>query len=49
MIVQRLSYTRPNKDLLFSNLNLTVNTQDKIAAIGNNGAEKSTLLKIKNY
>ncbi|SHN42479.1 ribosomal protection-like ABC-F family protein [Chitinophaga sp. CF418] len=46
LILQNLTYTHPNKDLLFDNINLTVNRQDKIALIGNNGAGKSTLLKI---
>lgn len=46
LILQNLAYTHPNKDLLFDNINLTVNGQDKIALIGNNGAGKSTLLKI---
>ena len=46
LILQNISYTHPNKNLLFDNLNLTVNHQDKIALIGNNGSGKSTLLKI---
>lgn len=46
LTIRNLSYTHPNKDLLFSNINLTVNHHDKIALIGNNGAGKSTLLKI---
>lgn len=46
LILQQLSYSHPNKDLLFSNINLTINFQDKIALIGNNGTGKSTLLKI---
>tara|TARA_R110002049_G_scaffold25956_4_gene90710 strand:+ start:9326 stop:10915 length:1590 start_codon:yes stop_codon:yes gene_type:complete len=44
--LQHLSYTHPNTDLLFQNLNLTVNNHDKIALIGTNGSGKSTLLKI---
>ena len=44
--LQNISYIHPNKDLLFDNVNLTVNSQEKIALIGNNGAGKSTLLKI---
>ncbi|GAB3219237.1 ABC-F family ATP-binding cassette domain-containing protein [Algoriphagus aestuariicola] len=43
---QHLSYTLPNQDYLFTDLNLTVNTHEKIALIGNNGSGKSTLLKI---
>lgn len=46
LFLQNLTYTHPNKDLLFDNINLTINRQDKIALIGNNGAGKSTLLKI---
>ena len=46
LILQNLSYSHPNKDLLFSNLQLAVNKHDKIALIGNNGVGKSTLLKI---
>lgn len=46
LIIQNLSYTHPNKDLLFGNINLTVNSSEKIALIGNNGSGKSTLLKI---
>lgn len=39
-------YAHPNKDVLFTDLSLTVNAFDKIALIGNNGTGKSTLLKI---
>ena len=46
LTLQNLSYIHPNKNLLFTNINLTVNSQDKIALIGNNGTGKSTLLKI---
>ncbi len=46
LILQNISYTHPNKDLLFSDLNLTVNNHQKTALIGNNGIGKSTLLKI---
>jgi ATPase subunit of ABC transporter with duplicated ATPase domains len=46
LILQNISYTHPNKNLLFDNINLIVNHQDKIALIGNNGSGKSTLLKI---
>src|SRR3954447_26891326 len=45
-ILQNISYTHPNKNLLFENINLTVNHHKKIALIGNNGSGKSTLLKI---
>ncbi len=46
LILQNISYLHPNKELLFENINLTVNHHDKVALIGNNGSGKSTLLKI---
>jgi ATPase subunit of ABC transporter with duplicated ATPase domains len=46
LILQGITYLHPNKDLLFTDINLSINKQDKIALIGNNGAGKSTLLKI---
>ncbi|PRD44588.1 ABC-F family ATP-binding cassette domain-containing protein [Sphingobacterium haloxyli] len=46
LVLQNLSYIHPNKELLLSNINLTVNPNEKIALIGNNGIGKSTLLKI---
>lgn len=46
LTLQNISYTHPNKDLLFDSINLTVNHHDKIALIGNNGSGKSTLLRM---
>lgn len=46
LILQNITYRHPNKDVLFHNINLTVNDHAKIALIGNNGVGKSTLLKI---
>ena len=46
LFLQNISYTHPNKNLLFSEINLTVNKYEKTALIGNNGTGKSTLLKI---
>ncbi|MDR6808915.1 ATPase subunit of ABC transporter with duplicated ATPase domains [Dyadobacter sp. BE34] len=46
LFLQGVTYAHPNRDVLFSDINLTVNKQDKIALIGNNGAGKSTLLGI---
>lgn len=46
LILQNISYIHSNKDMLFDQINLKVNTHEKIAFIGNNGAGKSTLLKI---
>lgn len=44
--LQDISYIHPNKELLFDDINLVVNNQEKIALIGNNGCGKSTLLRI---
>lgn len=44
--LQGITYSHPNRDVLFSNLNLVVNRHDKIALTGNNGTGKSTLLQI---
>lgn len=46
LTIHNLSYTHPDKKLLFSNVNLAVNNNNKTALIGNNGTGKSTLLKI---
>lgn len=46
LTIQNLSYIHPNKDCLFSNINLTLNANDQVALIGSNGTGKSTLLKI---
>ncbi|HMF70584.1 MAG TPA: ABC-F family ATP-binding cassette domain-containing protein, partial [Flavitalea sp.] len=46
VILQGVAYTHPNRDLLFRDINLIINRQEKIALIGNNGTGKSTLLKI---
>lgn len=46
LILQNISYAHPSRNLLFDNINLTVNNHEKIALIGNNGSGKSTLLKL---
>ncbi|MCW3121248.1 MAG: transporter related, partial [Flavipsychrobacter sp.] len=46
LMLHDAAYLHPDKDLLFSNIDLNINKQDKIALIGNNGAGKTTLLKI---
>lgn len=46
LILQNLTYIHPGKELLFDNINLTINSREKIALVGNNGVGKSTLLKI---
>lgn len=44
--LQQVSYYHPDKDILFSEVNFSVNRQEKVGLIGNNGCGKSTLLKI---
>jgi ATPase subunit of ABC transporter with duplicated ATPase domains len=46
ILLQNLSYQHPNKDLLFQDIHLAVNSGEKIALVGNNGTGKSTLLKM---
>ncbi len=46
VILQNLNYIHPNRDPLFTDLDLIINKQNKVALIGNNGTGKSTLLKI---
>jgi ATPase subunit of ABC transporter with duplicated ATPase domains len=46
VLIQDLSYSFPNKETLFSHINLSLNPQEKVALIGNNGTGKSTLLRI---
>lgn len=46
LILQNISYQHENKDMLFQNINFTVNNHEKTALVGNNGVGKSTLLKI---
>ncbi|RYZ50048.1 MAG: ABC-F family ATP-binding cassette domain-containing protein [Sphingobacteriales bacterium] len=44
--LQHIAYAHPNKDVLFTSIDLTLNKQEKIGLIGNNGSGKSTLLKL---
>lgn len=44
--LQSITYSHPDKNLLFTDLCFTVKDHEKIALIGNNGVGKSTLLKI---
>ncbi|NDV66611.1 ribosomal protection-like ABC-F family protein [Bacteroides sp. 224] len=44
--IQRIAYMHADKDILFGNINLSVNKGEKVALVGNNGSGKSTLLKI---
>lgn len=46
VISQNLSYTHPDKEVLFSGVNFNLNSGQKMALVGNNGSGKSTLLKI---
>ncbi|SFD91364.1 ribosomal protection-like ABC-F family protein [Flavobacterium phragmitis] len=46
LILQNISYQHENKNMLFQNISLTINKNDKTALVGNNGVGKSTLLKI---
>lgn len=46
LILQQVSYAHPNRALLFEQLNLSLNTNNKWALVGNNGSGKSTLLKL---
>ncbi len=46
LILQNISYTLPNKEVLFDAVSLTVHPHEKIALIGNNGTGKSTLLSL---
>lgn len=46
LILQGVGYAHPNRDILFTDINLTVNKHDKIALVGNNGTGKSTLLQV---
>ena len=46
LTIQNIGYSHLNKDVLFENINLSVNHHEKISLIGNNGSGKSTLLKI---
>jgi ATPase subunit of ABC transporter with duplicated ATPase domains len=46
LFAENISYQHPDKDVLFENLSLVLNRQQKIALVGNNGSGKSTLLRI---
>lgn len=46
LILQDITYIHPNRDVLFTDINLAINKQDKVALVGNNGVGKSTLLKL---
>lgn len=46
IIVNALTYTHPDRELLFDGLTVIINAGDKAALVGNNGVGKSTLLKL---
>ncbi len=46
IIVNALTYTHPNRELLFDGLTFAIGSGDKAALVGNNGAGKSTVLKL---
>ncbi len=46
IIIQKISYSHPDKQALFHELSFTVNKGNKTGLIGNNGVGKSTLLQI---
>lgn len=46
LFLQGITYAHPDRDVLFDDINLVINKQEKIALIGNNGSGKSTVLKI---
>ena len=46
LVIQNLSYSHPNKDLLFEEIQLTLHAREKMALIGANGVGKSTLMKL---
>ncbi|UOQ51684.1 ATP-binding cassette domain-containing protein [Hymenobacter cellulosivorans] len=46
LVLQNLSYSHPNQDVLFDGLQLALEPHHKSALVGNNGAGKSTLLRL---
>ncbi|WP_431213087.1 ATP-binding cassette domain-containing protein [Puia sp. P3] len=44
--LQGVAYAHPNKDILFTGIDLVVGSQEQVALVGNNGVGKSTLLRI---
>ncbi len=46
IVVNDLSYYYPNQHPLFDHLNFSVEKQEKVSIVGNNGIGKSTLLKL---
>ncbi len=45
-MLQDITYVLPNQEVLFQNIDISLNRHEKVALIGHNGVGKSTLLKI---
>lgn len=48
LIIKNLSYEHSNKEILFQNINFSIENGQKVGLVGNNGVGKSTLMKILN-
>jgi len=46
LTLQHISYTHPDREILFEDISLTITDQQKVALVGINGSGKSTLLRI---
>jgi ATPase subunit of ABC transporter with duplicated ATPase domains len=46
IIIRSLTYTHPDRDILFDNINFAIARGDRAALVGNNGTGKSTLLQV---
>lgn len=46
VLIQNISFQHPDGDVLFSNLSFSLESQQKMALVGDNGSGKSTLLKL---
>ena len=46
LFLQDVAYAHPNRDMLFEQINISINKNEKVSLIGHNGTGKSTLLKL---